>query len=314
MFQRNVFLHQHSNYKIGGPAAYFSEPENIKETVKVLKAWQKIAKNLPVKERQVFVLGGGTNILFSDDGFSGLILKPKLTYIKRKGNHITAGAGISMADLLKFAIKNSLGGLEWSGGLPGTLGGAVRGNAGCFGGETKDVITKIKSLNFEGKTPKVITRTNIKCRFGYRDSIFKYNTEVILEATMVFEKADKKILAKVAEEKRAYRKSRHPIEYPNIGSIFKNVDLKKVPKSVHKKVAHVIKTDPFPVVPAAYLIAETGVKGVSIGGAMISPKHPNFIVNVSGAKAEEVKKLIELVKKAVYKKFKIRLEEEVMYL
>jgi len=130
-FRENVSLAGHSNYKIGGPARYFCEPNNTEEVIEVVK-WAR-SKRLPI-----FILGGGTNILFSEKGFAGLVLKPNLRGLLRAGTTLQSGAGVSMAELLDFAAGNDLEGLEWAGGLPGTLGGAIRGNAGCFGGEIKD--------------------------------------------------------------------------------------------------------------------------------------------------------------------------------
>lgn len=319
MFQRNILLKRHSNYKIGGPAAYFAEPKSVEEVIETLLAWRKVSKSFPAPKRQVFILGGGTNILFSDEGFAGLVLKPKLLSIKKNGNCVTAGSGVSMDDLLAFTAKNNLGGLEWAGGLPGTLGGAIRGNAGAFGGEIKDSLLSVKSLDYSGVKPRLKVRRNKECRFGYRDSIFKHNEEIILEASFALKKADSKEIKRIIEEKKNYRKERQPIEYPNVGSIFKNVPLRSIMKANHlteakARARFLVKEDPFPVVPTARLISECGLKGMKSGGAMVSEKHANFIVNVSKASSNDVKKLIQKVKKEVYKKFKVKLEEEVLVL
>jgi len=319
MFRKNVLLSRHSSYKIGGPAAYFAEPKTAGETIRVLSKWHEISKNFSTERRQIFILGGGTNILFSDDGFPGLILKPNIIHLRKAGNQIVAGASISMARLLAFAIKHRLGSLEWSGGLPGTLGGAIRGNAGCFGVSRNNFRFNVTSLNYEDGKPKIITRNNAQCKFSYRDSIFKYNDEIIFEVTLGLKKGDKKELAKASEEKKTYRKERHPLEYPNIGSIFKNVSLKTIIKAgrmteTEARARFLIKEDPFPVVPTARLISECGLKGTKSGGAMVSEKHANFIVNVSNASSSDVKKLIQKIKNAVYRKFRVKLEEEVLVL
>ncbi|MDO8537048.1 MAG: UDP-N-acetylmuramate dehydrogenase [bacterium] len=303
-FKQNVNLSEFSNYKIGGPARFFFEATRADEVGRAV---------LTAKERglDLFVLGGGTNLLIDDNGFKGLVLKPSITFVELSGTTVTAGAGVLVKDLLAFAAKKGLSGLEWAGGLPGTLGGAIRGNAGAFGGEIKDVIHSVES--FDTKKLKKLTRHKSECFFGYRTSVFKEKNgeEIILSATFALKKGDSKKISEAIQKKIDYRLRRHPMEYPNVGSIFKNVDLKKVPKNLQKKFAHVIKIDPFPVVPTAYLISEAGLKGISYGGAMISPKHPNFIVNVFGASTADVKNLIALVKKEVHKKFKIILEEEV---
>ena len=134
-----------------------------------------------------------------------------------------------------------------------------------------------------------------------------------MEAVLTLKRGDPRFIRESIQEKVNFRNSRHPMDYPNIGSIFKNVDLKAVPKKRHAELSHIIKSDPLPVVPTAYLISQTGLKGVSYGGAMISPKHPNFIVNVLSASSEDVKKLIKLVKSEVKNKFDIQLEEEIIY-
>lgn len=306
MLKQNIDLKPHSNYKIGGPARYFYEAKTVKQLVQAVEKARQL--KLPI-----FILGGGTNLLIDDKGFVGAVIKPAINKLKRSGNKVTVGAGVTMVKLHKFVIANSLSGLEWSGGLPGTFGGAVRGNAGAFGGEIKDCIKEVVSLDISGKKPKIIRRGNKQCKFDYRNSIFKMRDgkEIILEATLVLKKGDKKEIRESIEEKIRYRLERHPMDYPNIGSTFKNVDVSKYKKRVITPFEHKIKPDPFPVIPAAVLISQAGLKGVAYGGAMISPKHPNFIVNVMDAKASEVKALIRLVKSSVKEKFGVELEEEI---
>ena len=320
-FKENIPLSQFSHYKIGGPARFFFEAKSVSEVRWAVK--EAKARKIPL-----FVLGGGTNILISDAGFDGLVLRPDIRDIKTKGTRITVGAGVPMADLLKYAAAHSLAGLEWAGGLPGTVGGAVRGNAGCFGGEIKDSVVSVRS--FDTKAMKTIERTVGRCAFAYRHSIFKKKNgaEIVLSVTFALKKGNKKEILKAIKEKIAYRKDRHPMEHPNIGSIFKNIPLHTVHakgSAMYKKALHdavlvrrgarfSVKTDPFPVIFAAKLISESGLRGVSIGGAMISPKHPNFIVNVLGAGSQDVRCLIMLAKAEVRRKFDIALEEEVQLL
>ncbi len=348
MFQENIPLSRFSNYKIAGKARYFYEAQTEAGLIKAIKKWDS--------RGQIFILGGGTNILFDDMGFDGLVLKPNLNYIKKEKPHATTfqhsaecwnvvnvvvGAGTPVSELLEYTITHGLSGLEWAGGLPGTLGGAIRGNAGCFGGEIKDVIKSVSALQFQIPNSKFQNKKlNFKiknfiakdCRFNYRHSIFKENPNlIILEVILQLKPGNKKEIAKAIQEKIDYRNGRQPLEYPNIGSIFKNVPLsalanadltlinaeinksrRKSAYSLRSSAALPIKRDPFPVVPAAYLLSESGLKGVSFGGAMISLKHPNFIVNAQSATAEDVKKLIALAKEKVFKKFAIKLEEEVI--
>jgi UDP-N-acetylmuramate dehydrogenase len=320
-FKENISLSKFSHYKIGGPARFFFVAKTEEEVIWAIKEAKK--RKLPV-----FVLGGGTNVLIGDEGFHGLVLRPDLGDVKVKGTKVVVGAGVMMADLLDHAVAKSLAGLEWAGGLPGTVGGAVRGNAGCFGGEIKDSVASVRS--FDTKTMKIVTRTGRACAFAYRHSVFKKKngTEIVLSVTLALAKGNKNEIAKVIKERINYRKAHHPLEYPNIGSIFKNVPLaavhkKGTPKYVQSLRAlslalrgsqFSVKTDPFPVISSAKLISESGLRGVSAGGAMISPKHPNFIVNALAAGSVDVKNLITLAKASVTKKFGIRMEEEVQLL
>lgn len=317
----NEPLAWHSNYKIGGPARFFCAAKSVEDIGSAIKKARADGFS-------VFVLGGGTNVVFPDEGFDGLVLKPEIVTLERVGDFMRAGAGVLMADLLNRAAAESLSGLEWAGGLPGTVGGAIRGNAGAFGGETKDSIAEVTSVavasealgrSHTGEVPHIITRTNKECEFDYRTSIFKEkNTsglrEIILEATFALTPGDAQVIRQGMEEKIAYRKGRHPMEYPNIGSMFKNIDVGKYPHLREGGFAHVVKHDPFPVMPVAYLIAQTDLPATKCGGAMISDKHPNFIVNLGGATAKDVRALADLVKKTLKEKFDVELEEEVLFL
>ena len=302
-FEQEVDLRKFSNYRIGGPAKYFKEVQTVEQIVRALK-WAKENK-VPV-----YILGGGTNILWSDKGFGGLVLKPNFNFIRFNGSRVTAGASVPMPALVLSTVGRGLAGLEWAGGLPGTFGGAIYGNAGAFGGEIKDIVRRVLSLDTE--TLALKERSNIECQFRYRSSVFKVERrEIILEAAVELAPGVKRVLYESMMAKINYRKKRHPLEYPNIGSIFKNVPVGDLDKEVAAPHAHIIKTDPFPVIPAAYLVDKAGLRGVGAGGAMISPRHPNFIVNVLDANAGDVSALIELIKNTVKEKFKIQLEEEV---
>lgn len=302
-FEEMVSLRQFSNYKIGGLAKYFKEARTVKEIIQALQ-WAK-DKKVPV-----YVLGGGTNILWSDKGFNGLVLKPNFSFIKFENSYVTAGASIPVPKLVLATVARGLKGLEWAGGLPGTFGGAIYGNAGAFGGEIKDIVRRVVSLDM--KTLELVEQSNVECQFRYRSSIFKTERrEIILYATIELVPGVKRILYESVVAKINYRKKHHPLEYPSIGSIFKNVPVGDLDKELTEPHRQVIKTDPFPVIPAAYLIDKAGLRGASIGGAMISPRHPNFIVNVLDAKASDVVALITLIKETVKEKFKIQLEEEV---
>ncbi|MDE3137174.1 MAG: UDP-N-acetylmuramate dehydrogenase [Acidobacteriota bacterium] len=304
-YQENVPLAQFASYRIGGPARVYCEAKSV-ETVREAVAEAR------GRGWRLFVLGGGTNLLIDDHGFDGLVLRPNLRVLEAESARVKVGAGMLVAELLEFLAERRLAGLEWAGGLPGTVGGAVRGNAGAFGGEIKDTAVEVVSLNTE--TLELTSRANAECGFGYRNSFFKQHpAEIILTTTFALREGDAAEIARVIEERKEYRRRRHPLEYPNIGSIFKNVDLKRVPDAVRELCAHVIKVDPFPVIPTAFLLSEAGLKGLRRGGAMISPKHPNFIVNIDHAGSGDVRGLVAEAKQTILDRFGVELEEEIQY-
>ena len=308
MCEPNVPLSQHTNYRIGGPARFFCHARTLDELLASIALARR--EKLPI-----FTIGSGTNLLVGDQGFAGVVVQPAFADIRVHGATIEAEAGALLTDVVAAAAHHGLTGLEWAGGLPGTVGGAVRGNAGAFGGEMKDIVHAVTSLTIGEQTPATTVCSNGACHFGYRSSVFKERggEDIILAAQLSLARGDRGRISELTEEKIRYRQVRHPLEYPNVGSIFKNVDVNRVTKKQLPALAHVIKQDPFPVVPTAYLIAQSGLMGVSFGGAMVSPKHPNFIVNVCQATAADVRTLIDMVKRTVRERFGIRLEEEVMY-
>jgi len=306
--QKNVLLKNYSNYKIGGPAKFFVEIKSVEELREALKYAHD-------NNEKVFILGGGTNILISDEGFNGLVIYNKIAGIKREGENLIVGSGVLIKDLLNFCVENSLSGFEWAGGLPGTIAGAVRGNAGAFKGEIKDSVVKVESFDMKTFVQKL--RTNNECKFSYRNSIFKTKEAVLEFITRVILKlgiGDKKEIEEKIQQGIEYRNSHHPMESPSIGSIFKNISLDSLSRDLQKEFAAIIRNDPSPTVLTTKILALCNLKGRRVGGAMISGKHPNFIVNVDNAKAADVKALIEIAKQTVREKYNILLEEEIIYL
>jgi len=309
MLLQNIPLKKYSKYKIGGPASYFFEFKSKEELISAVKEFRETEES-----GKILVIGSATNILFSDSGFSGLVLKNDISFIKREGEMVEVGAGTLVADLVSFCAQNSLSGMEWAGGLPGTVGGAIRGNAGAFLGETKDSVLEVESLNIDSL--QVNLKSKKDCGFDYRQSVFKNGEgeqEIIISAKFKFEKGDRELIKKTTQEKIDYRIERHPLDLPNIGSTFKNVPADSVSEEVRKEFEKNIKPDPFPVIPAAKLIIGAGMIGGKVGGAQVSTKHPNFIVNLGSAKASDVLALIEKVKEKVREKYDIILEPEVMF-
>jgi UDP-N-acetylmuramate dehydrogenase len=300
--KKNVSLKNYSTFKIGGKAKYFLIAKNEKEILKGI-GWAR-KKKIPF-----FILGGGSNVLFSDKGFNGLLIKLQNTQYEIRNTKIIAEAGVPLQKLVLETAKKGLSGLENLAGIPGTLGGAIWGNAGAFGREIGDLVEEVKVLEVKGSRLKVKRLKNKECEFGYRDSVFKRRKNwIILGATLKLKKGVKKEIEKKIKEILKLRKEKQPLQFPSAGSVFKNLPMKKVPKKVREKFKEKIKNG---FLPAAVLIEAAGLKGYQIGGAKISEKHANFIVNIKSAKASDVKELIGKIKKEVKKKFKIKLEEEI---
>ncbi|MDD4930946.1 MAG: UDP-N-acetylmuramate dehydrogenase [Candidatus Colwellbacteria bacterium] len=308
MIERKILLKEHTTYRIGGPAAYFSKVETREDIGRTLAEWKALGREMS----EIFIMGGGANVLFPDSGFDGLIMKIAIDRIELIGSDlIEAGAGTKMKDVVEFAATSGLTGIEWASGLPGYLGGAIRGNAGAFGGEMKDSVIQVESVRFS-EPDFIIKRGNTECDFGYRSSIYKTEGgEVIIGAKIRLIPGDRDEITKKMVEYAAYRKEHQPLEFPSAGSTFKNVDVRMISDDQKREWASVIKMDPFPVIPVAFLLSEAGLKGKRVGGATISEKHPNFFVNDQDATAEDVKKLITLAKEKVKEKFNIDIEPEI---
>ena len=310
ILRNNILLKNFSNFRIGGPASFFLEVSQVSDLAAGLSEYKKI----PESER-IFILGKGTNVLFQDKGFDGLVIINKLSGIEKDGDLIKVASGTQISELLDYCIENSLTGLEWAGGLPGTVGGAVRGNAGAFRGETKDSVVRVKSVKLSDYSE--VERWRKDLGFSYRDSVYKSGTgrdEFITYVWFGLSGGFKDEIRKKTQEKIDYRWEKHPMEYPNIGSMFKNIPQDILPQNLKEEFAPFVKDDPFPIVPVAKLLALSDLKGRTLGGAQVSEKHPNFIVNISNATSSDVLGLMEIEKKEIKDKWGIDLEPEVTIL
>ncbi|MDD5221787.1 MAG: UDP-N-acetylmuramate dehydrogenase [Patescibacteria group bacterium] len=297
---QNVDLKHYTTFKIGGPAKYFFLAKSANELINALK-WAK--KN----KLKHFILGGGSNLLVPDKGFNGLVIKIKLNENKISGKKLSVGANMPLAQLVSLAAKNGLSGLEWAAGIPGTVGGAIRGNAGAFGGSMADVVKRVLIID-----PKLAKKnfSNKECRFSYRDSIFKQNRLlIVLEVEIELKGGDKNLIKKQIHE-ILFKRSGQPCE-PSAGCIFKNITFSRKHQPLLKKYPELVNITKTGLIPAAWLIDKSGLKGKKIGQIQISPKHANFIVNLGQGKARDVLRMIKLAKLAVFKKFKIKIKEEV---
>ena len=302
--QENIPLAPYTVFKVGGPARYFASVKTRDEAGEAF-AWAR-EKNAPV-----FVLGLGSNILVSDKGFEGLAVKMELRGIKElRGNRVRAEAGVTMAELVAFTLGRGLTGFEWGIGVPGTVGGSVRGNAGCFGREMKDMIDSVQVSNVNVEHWKFDIFPVSACEFSYRESIFKKRPElIVLSATLKLERGDVNEARKRLAEYTKRRIESQDIGAKTAGSVFKNVRWEgKMPEGM--KFAG---SGPKENAAVGYLLESAGLKGFSIGGAKFSEKHANFILNTGNATAEDIVQLIALAKERVFEQFGIRLEEEIQY-
>jgi UDP-N-acetylmuramate dehydrogenase len=342
--KEDVLLKNYSTFKIGGPAKYFCVCESLDELREVL-GWARD------NDEKTFILGGGSNILFGDKGFDGVVIKimnnelrimnqesritnklkkPLNLPSKKRGGRgikIVCGAGVSLSKLINFSIENGLAGLEWAVGIPGTVGGAVRGNAGAFGGEMKDSVSAVRIVEIQEEGNKVqdarnkqIPNTNSKiqiqkfdnkqCRFDYRSSVFKRGRDLIVwEVVLDLERGNKDESDRMIKEILLKRREKQPFQYSSAGSVFKNpVVSEEIRKSFEADKKVECKDDK---VPAGWLIEKCGLKSKKIGGAMVSEKQANFIVNVGNATADDVIILISLIKQKVRNGFGVQLQEEI---
>ncbi len=270
-------LKEHTSFKIGGPCDIMIFPNSIDSL-----------RELISEADRYMILGNGSNVLFSDNGYRGAIfvLGADMSDITTDGEYITACAGSSLVRVCKTALDNSLTGLEFAYGIPGSVGGAVFMNAGAYGGEMKDVVAEVTCLNSSGE---IITYDSNSLDFGYRCSRFTLSGEIIVSAKFRLLAGDKSSIKSRMDELIARRKSRQPLEYPSAGSTFKR------PEGTY----------------AGLVIEESGLKGYEIGGAKVSDKHANFVINTGNATAEDVMNLISHIKKTVSEKTGYELECEV---
>jgi len=312
ILQKDVLLSPYTTYRVGGKAKYFANIENEESLIESL-AWAK-DNSLPV-----FILGGGSNILVSDDGFDGLVLKIQnvsKSIEEQDGKYIcTFGSGLSWSSALNFMLENKLTNLIDLTGIPGSVGGAVRGNAGIINKETSDGILEIKAIDYSDlDMPVTKTFSKEECNFGYRNSIFKQEKIIIWEVKFIDTKSEiseEEIKNKV-NEIISKRQNSQPYMYPSAGCVFKNPNLNKFSQEFQEKkdFVNVFNRD-HKEVPAGYLIELSGLKGYQVGGAQVSEKHGNFLINKENAKSIDIYELILHVKNAVRNNFGIELEEEI---
>ncbi len=277
----NEPLSKYTTFKIGGVADYIADPENVGQISDYIKLCDKY--QIPY-----FIMGNGSNILASDDGYRGMIIRicSSMNKICADGCKLTAEAGALLTRVARVARDNGLTGMEFASGIPGTVGGAVYMNAGAYGGEIKNIASSVKVLDENGEI------YDISCKdmeFSYRHSIAEEKKLIILETVFELEKGD---ISEIDEEMKKLseaRKSKQPLEYPSAGSTFKR------PEGYF----------------AGKLIMDSGLRGYSVGDAQISEKHCGFVINKGSATAKDVIRLVDDVKSKVYEQFGVELEMEI---
>jgi UDP-N-acetylmuramate dehydrogenase len=302
--QKNIILANHTSFRIGGPAKFFAEVNNTQELEEALKYAKE--NNLPY-----FILGGGSNILASDKGFDGLVIKIKMSQIKieKSSNTVEAEAGVPLARVVNSTVAESMTGMEWAAGIPGTIGGAVRGNAGAYGGEAGDAIESVKVFDVETGAYKEFSKE--ECQFSYRESIFKKNKNLIIVSVKIKLAPGNK--EESMEKIKVIIPKRISLQTPgttSAGSYFVNpvTDKKELIEEFEKEKGAKSKGGK---VPAAWLIERADLKGKKIGGAMVSEANSIYFLNTGGATAENVIMLSSIVKQQVRDKFGVQLKEEV---
>lgn len=275
-------LSNHTTFRIGGAAKYFAVPKNEEEIMEAVDF--AIVKDLPY-----YILGKGSNVLFADEGYPGVIIEigAGMEKVERTGDTgIRAQAGVSLSALAAFAAREGLSGLEFAGGIPGTLGGAVTMNAGAYGGEMKDVIVSAKVMDEEGAVQELSCE---ELQLGYRTSIVQKKQLIVLEAEFSLQPGETEAIQSTMKELNAKRREKQPLEYPSAGSTFKR------PEGYF----------------AGKLIEDAGLRGYRVGDAQVSEKHCGFVVNRGKATCVEVLQLIGDVQKTVKEQFGVQLEPEV---
>jgi len=304
--KENIPLKEFSYFKIGGCAKYFCIIESIKDLSEALNFSKE--KNL-----EIFILGNGSNILISDKGFNGLVIKNEIKFIETIENEndwlLEVGSGVLLPELFSFCLKKSLSGLEKLFGIPATIGGMIYENAGAHGCSIGDLTEKVKVLNLEKN--KIEELSKEKLAFRYRASIFhKKHKYIILSVFLRLIKDENSRIKQRISEIIQVRIQNQPLSHPSAGSIFKNISVNKFSKDVLEKEALIVSKN---MISSGYLIDKMNLKGEAIADAQISEKHAGFIINLGNARADDVKSLIDLIKQKALKRFGVEMQEEIEY-
>lgn len=303
-------------YKIGGKAKFVLKVQNKEDLLAALDFVQK------EKVEKVLPVGLGSNLLVSDDFFDGAVLwfcrAESSSIVLREENSIEAFASVLLDDVIQFSFQNNLIGLEWAGGLPSTVGGAIRGNVGAFGSEIKDSAYEAEVLDLSNNNHLIKTFSNVDLKFSYRNSLIKQNRDLIV-ARGVF-KLTQATESQIGEAKELYRlhiehrQKNNPLDYPSCGSVFQNIREKEKVATILSKwsdIENLVRDKWHGKVAMGYIINRLGFSGMQVGGAEVSEKHANYILNKNHAKFSDVITIIEKIKEKFYQEFNFYPELEV---
>lgn len=273
-------MKKHTTFRVGGAARYFAQPHNVEE----LRVLLKYCKDHSIRN---YILGNGSNVLFLDEGFDGMVIQigSSMGQIDIEGTCLDVGAGAVLARVANQAYEHGLTGMEFAAGIPGSIGGAIVMNAGAYGGEMKDIVAYVDILEADGEIRRY--RTD-EMQFSYRHSVVDAD-KIVLRVGLQLEKGDKQVIMTRMNELAEARRSKQPLEYPSAGSTFKR------PEGYF----------------AAKLIDDSGLRGYRSGGAMVSEKHCGFVINVDQAKSADVIDVMKHVEMVVKEKYGVTLEPEV---
>ncbi len=274
-------MRDHTTFRVGGPADFMVFPENRGELLQVVQLCHEM-------QVPFFFMGNGSNLLVRDGGFRGVIVNMRqMNTVVVHGDHVMAQAGATLRAVAKEALAHHLSGFEFASGIPGTVGGAVIMNAGAYGGEMRNVITKVELMTPDGVFETV---DGPDCHFGYRKSRMRERGEIVIGVELALEAGDPEAIRLKMQDLNQRRRDKQPLNYPSAGSTFKR------PEGYF----------------AGKLIQDAGLKGYRVGGAMVSPKHSGFVINADHASAQDVLQLIGDVQRRVKEKFGVVLEPEVI--
>ncbi|CEN85760.1 UDP-N-acetylenolpyruvoylglucosamine reductase [[Clostridium] sordellii] len=280
----NEPMKNHISFKVGGPADFLLKPKTEDEIKRLIEFFKN--ENIPY-----IVIGNGSNLLVKDGGIRGVVIKiaDNFNKFEIEDTKVVAQSGALLSFMGKAILNKSLTGFEFAAGIPGTLGGAIAMNAGAYGGEMKDIVKSVRLMDSKGN---IIELSNKEMEFEYRRSLISKSDYIVLSAIMELKEGNFDEIKGYMKELTKSRVTKQPLNLPSAGSTFKRPE------------GHF----------AAKLIEDSGLKGLTLGGARVSEKHSGFVVNIGDAKAKDIIELINVVKSTVYSKFGVMLEEEVKIL